>query len=393
MLRCLYTGMEDPIFYKQLVDRYLAKKASDEEVKVFFQLLNEGKLDKYVAAAMQDMAGAEALPVLADKALRVDKNISGGMGWRRLAVAAAMIGLIVLGFLYFNGNDGRTRQEAATLPGPLAPISNDIDPGGDKAVLTLGDGSTIMLDNAANGELAAQGNQKVIKLDAGQLAYKQGADHTGAVVPEYNTIATPRGGRYEVILPDGTRVWLNAASSLRFPTAFVGKERVVELSGESYFEVAHRPDQPFKVRFADGAEIKVLGTHFNIQAYKDETVKATLLEGAVEISKQTMKGIMKPGQQAVIRKEGDVRIVSNVDTEEAIAWKNGYFQFNRADIATIMRQIERWYDVEVEFRGKLSDKEFVGKVPRNTRVSEVLKILELSKVHFIIEGKKIIVMP
>lgn len=393
MLRCLYTGMEDPIFYKQLVDRYLAKKATDEEVKVFFQLLNEGKLDKYVAAAMQDMAGAEALPVLADKALRVDKSISGGMGWKRLAVAAAMIGLIVLGFLYFNGNNDHARQEAAALPGPLAPLSNDIDPGGDKAVLTLGDGSTIMLDNAANGELAAQGNQKVIKLDAGQLAYKQGADHAGAVVPEYNTIATPRGGRYEVILPDGTRVWLNAASSLRFPTAFVGKERVVELSGESYFEVAHRPDQPFKVRFADGAEIKVLGTHFNIQAYKDETVKATLLEGAVEISKQTMRGIMKPGQQAVIRKEGDVRIVSNVDTEEAIAWKNGYFQFNRADIATIMRQIERWYDVEVEFRGKLSYKEFVGKVPRNTRVSEVLKILELSKVHFIIEGKKIIVMP
>ncbi|HRE51753.1 MAG TPA: DUF4974 domain-containing protein [Flavitalea sp.] len=384
--------MEDPIFYKQLVERYLAKKATDEEIKVFFQLMNEGLLDKYVDAAMRDMEGMERPAIPIDGTDHAGKK-TFGRNWKRLAVAAAVTGLIALGVFYFNGNNDRTRQEAVAQHDPAIPPVNDVEPGGDKAVLTLGDGSTITLDNAENGELAAQGNLKVIKLNAGQLAYKKGAVGNDAVVPEYNTISTPRGGRYEIILPDETRVWLNAASSLRFPTAFVGNERVVELSGESYFEVAHRPDQPFKVKFADGAEIKVLGTHFNIQAYKDETIRATLLEGAIEISKQTKSGIMKPGQQAVIRKEGDMRIISNVDTEEAIAWKNGYFQFNRADITTIMRQIERWYDVEVEFRGNIPDKEFVGKVSRNARVSEVLKILELSKIHFIIEGKKIIVMP
>lgn len=384
--------MEDPIFYKRLVERYLAKKATDEEVKVFFQLMNEGLLDKYIDAAMRDMAGMERPSVPMGNIDHSGKKASV-RNWKGLAAAAAVIGLIALGVFYFTGSGDRVGDEATALHEPALPPVNDVEPGGDKAVLTLGDGSTITLDNAEDGELAAQGNLKVIKLNAGRLAYKKDAANNGAIVPEYNTISTPRGGRYEVILPDETRVWLNAASSLRFPTAFVGNERVVELSGESYFEVAHRPDQPFKVKFADGAEIKVLGTHFNIQAYKDETVKATLLEGAIEISKQARSGIMKPGQQAVIRKEGDMRILSNADTEEAIAWKNGYFQFNRADIATIMRQIERWYDVEVEFRGNIPDKEFVGKVSRNARVSEVLKILELSKIHFMIEGKKIIVMP
>ena len=270
----------------------------------------------------------------------------------------------------------------------------DLAPGGNRAVLTLGDGSTIVLDNAKNGILAQQGNTKVLKLN-GKLSYNPGnARHDETV---YNTISTPRGGQYQIELPDGSQVWLNAVSSIRFPAAFAGNERKVEITGEAYFEVAKNVAMPFKVVIAtpseNGAEIEVTGTSFNIMAYNDEAaVKTTLLEGSVKINQDSKAVPLKPGQQARLH-DKSIKIIDHVDTEEAVAWKNGYFQFASASLQQVMRQIARWYDVDISYAGKVPERRFGGKISRDNNASEVLKVLELSKVKFRIEDKRIIVTP
>ena len=210
----------------------------------------------------------------------------------------------------------------------------------------------------------------------------------------YNTITTLRGGQYQVILPDGTKVWLNAASSLKYPTEFRGKERNVELTGEAYFEVAKNATMPFHVQSA-GQTVRVLGTHFNINAYEDEgVIKTTLLEGSIQITYQQAKVLIKPGEQArVVAGSPDKIIVDeNADTDGAVAWKDGYFQFNHADIRTVMRQISRWYDVTVKYEGSVSSKDFGGAIERNLKLSQVLHILEKSQVHFVINGKEVVVL-
>jgi ferric-dicitrate binding protein FerR (iron transport regulator) len=270
----------------------------------------------------------------------------------------------------------------------------DLAPGGNRAVLTLGDGSTIVLDNAKNGILAQQGNTKVLKLN-GKLSYNPGnARHDETV---YNTISTPRGGQYQIELPDGSQVWLNAVSSIRFPAAFAGNERKVEITGEAYFEVAKNAAMPFKVVIAtpseNGTEIEVTGTRFNIMAYNDEAaVKTTLLEGSVKINQESKAVPLKPGQQARWH-DKSIKIIDHVDTEEAVAWKNGYFQFASASLQQVMRQIARWYDVDISYAGKVPERRFGGKISRDNNASEVLKVLELSKVKFRIEDKRIIVTP
>lgn len=270
-------------------------------------------------------------------------------------------------------------------------LENDLAPGGNKAVLTLSNGVTIILDTAQNGELARQGNTQVIKMDNGQLAYNSG--NSSATQLLYNTLTTPTGGQYKLVLPDGTEVWLNAASSISYPTAFAGTERNVTLAGEAYFEVAKNATMPFKVQVNE-MKVEVLGTHFNINAYNDEPdIKTTLLEGSVKLSNDNTNRLLQPGQQGRLNKSGAIAILENANTEEAVAWKNGVFQFDDADIKTVMRQIARWYDVEVEFKGNINAGKFVGAIPRNSNISEVFKILELSNVHFKLEGKKIIVLP
>jgi ferric-dicitrate binding protein FerR (iron transport regulator) len=199
-------------------------------------------------------------------------------------------------------------------------------------------------------------------------------------------------------LADGTKVWLNAASSVRFPVAFTGKERKVEITGEAYFEVAKDKTKPFRVK-ANSSEIEVLGTHFNVNAYDDEaSIKTTLLEGKVKISvpvsgrKSSYKSLF-PGEQAEISKDGKIKVKGHADTEEAVAWMNGHFQFKSADIKTVLRQIARWYDVEIEYRGNI-DLHFTGQLTRNENVSKVLNELMLTgEVHFKIDGRKIIVSP
>ncbi len=266
-------------------------------------------------------------------------------------------------------------------------VTYDVAPGGNKAILTLSNGSKVMLNDSKNGLLATQAGALILKKDS-LLSYKSIAGKTDAVT--YNTINTPNGGQYQLVLADGTRVWLNAASSLKFPTEFNGNNRTVELTGEAYFEVAKDKHKPFNVKTANQT-VQVLGTHFNVNSYSDEAVvKTTLLEGSVKVYSATASVLINPGQQALLS-NNQLLVNKDPDVNEVIAWKNGMFQFNEADIQTIMRQIARWYDIDVEFKGKIPDYTYHGKISRNSNVSQVLKILELSGIDFTIEGRKIIV--
>lgn len=257
----------------------------------------------------------------------------------------------------------------------------------NKAILTLANGSRVILDNANNGLIARQGNTQVNKTRQGELIYNNDSTRSSVAVPENNVVSTPNGGQYLVSLPDGSKVWLNALTSLKFPTEFSGNERVVELTGEAYFEVAKNKKMPFKVKMVNNTIIEVLGTHFNIMAYTNESsIKATLLEGSINIKKGDMSRMMLPGQQANIA--GNIQLTT-ANTDEAISWKNGLFSFEKSDIRTVMRQIERWYDVEVVYEGGLPGNEITGYVSRNSNLSEVLKMLELSGLKMVVEGKKI----
>jgi ferric-dicitrate binding protein FerR (iron transport regulator) len=307
---------------------------------------------------------------------------------RRFAIAAAVIGLILFSaVLLFNSKPSKEFVKADINE---QRFKDDVLPGGDKAVLTLADGSTIVLDDVQNGTLAQQGNSKVIKL-GGKLTYDPANKNSKEIV--FNTISTPKGGQYQLELPDGSLVWLNSSSSIHFPTAFVAEERRVEITGEAYFEVAKNPDMPFIVTVND-AEVRVIGTHFNINSYGDEdNIKTTLLEGAVKFVHGFNTNTLKPGQQSQLSTNGITKVVSNVDVEEVVAWKNGMFDFENAAIETVMRQLARWYDVEIEYKGK-SDDLFIAEMRRNIKLSDALKALELTgRVKFEIQGKRIIVMP
>ena len=300
-------------------------------------------------------------------------NHSISLFWGRAAAAIFIFALLGGGIWVINRQSG-----------------NDILPGGNRAVLTLDDGSQIVLDNAHNGTLAQQGNAEIVKLDDGKLAYDIVSNEKSQIIS--NKITTPRGGQYFVSLPDGTNVWLNATSSIKFPATFTGNKRNVEITGEVYFEVAFDANAPFIVKIGN-AEVKVLGTHFNINAYEDENdVKVTLLEGKVMISSSLAPSVsLSPGQQASLSKTGDLE-VAKIDPNDAITWKNGYFQFNQDDIQTVMRQISRWYDVEVEYESTIPKQLFAGEMQRNLTLSQVLNILEKSQVKFKIKDRKIIVM-
>jgi transmembrane sensor len=276
-------------------------------------------------------------------------------------------------------------------------VKQDIAPGVNKATLTLGNGSKIILSDVKQGNIAHQRNVTV-KLQNGRLVYAIGGIDASIQQPDFikpveiNTLTTPRGGQFQADLPDGTKVWLNAASSITYPVLFSGKERVVELTGEAYFEVAKNAARPFIVK-TETQTVQVLGTHFNINSYADEqSVKTTLLEGSVKVIANAGKSTiqLKPSQQSVNVKE-KITVVDDADVDEAIAWKNGKFLFRNADLQTVMRQLARWYDVDVEFEGTIAPKHYHGRISRNVPVSQVFQILKTSGVNFIINGRTIIV--
>lgn len=376
-------------FWKQFVQQYPEKQA---EVAAALHLLKSIRFKEVLPApelVEQHLQQALAKIELSKNAQVPAPVRSYGFGW--LAAAAAVL-LLALGAWWFFSGETKTHTPTEVI----AAGSNDRAPGSNKAVLTLSDGTKVVLDSTDNGAISKQGNVTVMKLNDGQLAYNYStAQPLNSSALTYNTITTPRGGQYQLVLSDGTRVWLNAASSLRFPIAFTGSERRVELMGEGYFEVAHNKQKPFYVQ-AQNMKVAVLGTHFNINAYADEdAVKTTLLEGKVAASAangQTV--VLQPGQQARLSAASEgLYTLKHVDVEETIAWKNGYFSFNDAGIQTIMRQLSRWYNVDVVYEGAVPQVKFSGDMGRSLTLAQVLSILEETRIHYKMDEKKLIIMP
>lgn len=304
-------------------------------------------------------------------------------------VAAAVLLITVSASVYlFKNNKNNINPGKQSTEGIAR--NSDIVPGSNRAVLILADGRQIVLDSSGNGVLSQQGGAIITKQDD-RLLYSPGNSNNNEA--EINILSTPIGGQYKITLPDGSRVWLNAASSLKYPTFFKGNERKVEITGEVYFEINRDINKPFIVR-TNKMEVEVLGTHFNINSYNDEEdVKTTLLEGSVKVKSGAASNLLKPGQQAQLSVPGKIKIVNDVDLTETVAWKEGNFQFENAEIKYVMRQLARWYNIEVEYQGNI-DKHFGGIISRNANLSKVLDMLEKTgEIKFIVEGKKVLVKP
>ena len=308
--------------------------------------------------------------------------------WFQIAAAVLIFFIGGLVFLLHKRHESFDRNKLARAPKSI------IVPGSTKALLRLANGNIVYLQNASNGLLAKTNFGTVVKTHNGQILYDTRVN-IKAINKQvgYNTLTTPRGGVYQVVLPDGTEVWLNAASSITYPVAFTGNERDVKLSGEAYFEVAKNKHKPFYVNI-NNVKVRVLGTHFNIAAYNDDNnIITTLLEGSVQVTKNKSLSLLMPGQQAVINNSSDKIVVSQANINNAVAWKNGYFIFDDDDIAGIMRKVSRWYDVDIDYHGTFTDQKFGGTYYRSKSIDELLQHLKkISNINFSITGRRITVM-
>ncbi len=408
---------------KSLLDRYVAGSATPREQRVVEQWLEENDQQHTAWHNMDSKARAAWM-------LELYRDIERGIECKhvaeegdnapvvsykwyrkfRLPVAAMLVVSVGIGLYYF----------LLSRQGTTAPVNivmqqqgQDVLPGANKAVLTLGNGDRILLDDSQEGILTNQGGTDVSKQGEGIVYHIPYSNEMGAPVV-YNTLSTPRGGQYKLVLSDGSKVWLNASSSIRYPSSFSGNERTVEITGEVFFEVnrvmaaaskrAPAKKVPFKVKIispgGENGEVEVLGTQFNINAYADEeAVSTTLLEGSIKFSPLRPEGktgdavVIEPGQQVRLGKNGSLRVEKDVDLEETVAWKNGLFMMNSAAIPVVLRQLARWYDVDIVYGKGVPEGRITGDIPRNMNLSEVLKVMELSGVHFKIEDRKIVVNP
>jgi len=383
-----------------LIERLLDGSITPAEKQQLAQWLlddsNEEQLHSIMERAWSDFQPGQTLP--AGKADQILESILQPSIHRieprkkslilyRLAAAAVLIFAILTGAgIYLVHKQSAPSPIAATTGKDVAP------PSATKAVLTLSDGSRIDLDSAGKGNIATQYTTSVIKQDDGTITYDPGDQTTSETV--YNTLTVPRGSRIaQLTLSDGTKVWLNAGSSLRYPVAFTGPDRKVEITGETYFEVAQDKLHPFVVTKGDN-EIKVLGTHFNVNAYDEEgPMKVTLLEGSVRITSASGNSLLRPGEMAVMDQGKNIDILNNADLDRIMAWKNGYFNFSNADIRTVMRELSRWYGLELVFNN-VTNERFHIEINRDIPLSKVLRILEMTdKIHFTISGNKVTVLP
>ena len=366
----LLSMLDNPLYSDQLNDILQENYDTVEIPEVTSEVTEE-----FITALREKMdasSNVEDLP----------SSILTQLNWRKIAVAASVFLMIGLGTLIFF-------QKSNLAPTVVASKEiNDKKPGKTGAILTLSNGSVIVLDDVGNGLVANQQNTAIIKKNDG-IVYT--ADSNAQTV--YNTMTTPRARQYNLQLSDGTKVWLNASSSITFPTSFSGKERKVSITGEVYFEVAKDKSRPFMVSVND-MQVNVLGTHFNVNAYEDEkSVNTTLFEGSVLIRKKNVSVLLKPGQQAEKQKSGTIVVNNNVNLDQIIGWKNGTFFFENASLEMVLRQLSRWYDIDIVFEKGIKPRIFEGEIQRNLQLSQVLKILENSGIHLKIEGKTLRVMP
>lgn len=390
--------------FRRLVEKYAAGELLEAEQKQFFELIESEEYRKILEQILEfewregtyeETGNPEVYSVLESHVLKAIneppvEQVTPGQGavvyfkkyW--LAIAAVLIIMISTAILVFQKKAGYVKPGIATKNQTQ---KTEILPATNGAILTLGNGQQIVLDSIGSGLVANQGNSSIVKQNNG-LAYQ--ASGTGSTDPVYNTISTPKGRQYpNLTLSDGTKVWLDAGSSIRFPVAFVGNERKVEISGQVWFDVVHNSQMPFKV-IAKGVETTDIGTEFNVNAYEDENdLKVTLLQGAIQINGT----VIKPGEQALVDRDGSLRLNKNADLDEVMAWKTGYFNFNKADIQTIMKQLSRWYDVDVSYTGKIPAGTYSGKISRNLGLQDLLDGLAFSDIRFRIDGRKLIVLP
>ncbi|MEC5143952.1 FecR domain-containing protein [Chitinophaga sp. 212800010-3] len=366
----------------QLAGKIADGTATEEEIVLYNQWLssvgeesgwNEAELGNY-----QETADILKQRIYKNAGIRkrgLTRNIV------RVSVAAAVVTLFVA-----LGIKLRKTTKEGSSHAPMA--GKAILPGGSRAMLTLANGETVQLDSTVSHTMQQGGS--TIQLGNGQVMY---VSNTHSGTPEYNTLSTPAGGQYQLVLPDGSKVWLNAASSLRFPSGFTGEERRVELKGEAYFEVTADAAKPFVVQAGDNV-VHVLGTQFNFMAYNEEpSADVTLLDGAVKVIHQTDSATLRPGQQARLADNQKITLVKHADTEKITAWKNGYFSLNGEGTEVVMRQLSRWYNTEVVYAGSIPDLKFEGSIKRSYELADVLAILGESGIRFRMEGRKIVVLP
>lgn len=385
----------------KIIQKYVDGKASQEEIKFIHLYYDqfedlENRLDVKSIEEKTALQNEMKNHILAHALTKEEKEnlpvipLKTTFSWYKISAVASL--LIVASFaIYFAFSPVFKTETESNLAGNQ--VINDIEPGSDKATLLLADGTIIDLDNVASGNLLEQGNSTIIKLEDGQLVYQLLNEGLSSSKMEYNTIATPRGGKYQLALADGSKVWLNSASSIRFPTTFSGKNRKVEITGEAYFEISHNKTKPFIVQVND-TEVEVLGTHFNINSYEDEsTLKTTLLEGSIKVNHGNKSILLTPGEEASVRKAShEITVKSGINVKEAIAWKSGYFQFNNADVETIMRQLARWYDLKIVYESEIPLIKFKGKIQRDLNLSEILEFLK-NDIHFERSGNTITIKP
>ena len=365
--------------FRRLYQQFLSNELPEEQLNVFLEQLSDENKQELIATLMTG-TWQETKPVSIAPLYDTEWNIphKSRRWWPLSMAAAAVVALLVAGFWFY--------REA-----PKSAISDQqISKSTNKAVLVLADGQRIVLDSVANGALAQQGGMQITKQADGTLLYEPMAAIQSNAPVGYNTLTTPRGGQFAIVLPDGSKAWLNSVSSLTYPTAFTGKNREVTLTGEGYFEVAENAAQPFKVN-NEKIDITVLGTAFDMMCYADESIaKATLVNGAVQAGKQSELVQLAPGRQVQVHANKKWKVVA-ADLEEVLAWKNGLFRLKNTDVAAIMRQISRWYDVEVQYRGKVPDKNLLGYLSREEGLDKMITILASQGVHCTLENRKLIV--
>lgn len=356
-------------------------EASDENMLLFEELTDEKNIEANLAW-MESVQTEKALEKTKEQLQFSSpaKNKRRKL-WPFMAAAAILIAIIAVYLI----QPWKTNSQINTAP----VATNDALPGGNKAILTLSNGAIINLEEKSTGLIQSETGTKIEKTGDGLLMYEKLTD---AKQTNYNTVSIPRGGQYALALSDGTKVWLNALSSLKFPEQFSDSTRVVELTGEAFFHVAKDKKHPFIVKINENEQVKVLGTQFNVSSYKDEESKITLIEGSVQVNSKNDRLLLAPGQQAKIN-NGNVLLEKHADTEAATGWKNGEFVFHDADVYGIMRQAERWYDVNVIYRATSSE-HFNFSISRNEPLSKILHVMELTgKIHFKIENKSVYVLP
>lgn len=382
----------DPHEVNRLAKKYFDGLATEEEKKFlhdWYDHVNDGETELVITgeAKTNDAFGQEMLAELRQMIANHEQTDNGAkvhrISWYRIAAAAAVI--IAIGTISFFSLHTKTTKTIATV---AQTENHEVSaPQAARAVITLANGSNIYLDSAAQGSLATQGNSRLVKLSDRQVAYVGGTNTREMI---YNVLTVPRGSRVvSLTLSDGTNVWLNAESSLRYPVVFNGNDRTVEITGEAYFEVAKDPAKKFFVKSA-ALTTEVLGTHFNVNTYEDEaSMKVTLLEGSIRVSaKDNVHAVqLKPGEQAEVSGPSDISVHENVDIEEVMAWKNEYFMMKATSLASLMRQMARWYDVEIVIKGSLTDKKFGGAISRNVNLSTMLEALKQNGVNSQINGR------